>query len=161
MIKNLYYKFHVRVHRSQGRPGKSGENVENLKNPGKPGKFNDISWKIIALWENSGKLFQLPFNLLILTDIWHFYITWVISLQPSRRDLKPVAFLHFFHHFYHLHMFEITKEKYCTARKVLYNHCTLQCSPESRSFWSKLFCSVHCGLKTNWSDMFDQFFINL
>ena len=69
MIKNLYYKFHVRVHRSQGRPGKSGENVENLKNPGKPGKFNDISWKIIALWENSGKLFQLPFNLLILTDI--------------------------------------------------------------------------------------------
>ena len=28
-----------------------------------------------------------------VVDISHFYITWVISQQFSRRDLKPMAFL--------------------------------------------------------------------
>ena len=28
-----------------------------------------------------------------LTDIWGFYITWVICLQPSQRDLIPAALL--------------------------------------------------------------------
>ena len=28
-----------------------------------------------------------------MIDIWHFYTSWITSLQHSRRDLKPVAFL--------------------------------------------------------------------
>ena len=33
--------------------------------------------------------------MLELIDIWHFYTSWITSLQHSRRDLKPVAFLVF------------------------------------------------------------------
>ena len=53
------------VHNTEGKLGKSGKNLEDWKNHGKPGKRREISWKIIALRENSGKMFKLLFNFMI------------------------------------------------------------------------------------------------
>ena len=41
------------------------KNLENLKQ-GNHGKLMETSWKIIVARENSGKIFKLLFNLLIL-----------------------------------------------------------------------------------------------
>ena len=46
-----------------------------------------------VLWWCSLFLFYTFFASFVQKSIWHFDVTWSISQQFSRRDLKPVAFL--------------------------------------------------------------------